>query len=100
LEGDPASVDFADLQARLSAVAPEMAETAWGHKYFSLMAPALIEPFHGADYQKHQLIKMLKMPGDGRYENARILVGVAALVNHLPDGNGGRSQVADKRVVS
>src|SRR5690606_41223568 len=25
---------------------------------------------------------------------------LCALVNHLPDGNGGRSQVADKRVVS
>jgi hypothetical protein len=56
LEGDPASVDFADLQARLSEVAPEMAETAWGHKYFSLMAPTLIEPIHGADYRKHQRV--------------------------------------------
>ena len=37
----------------------------------------ILEPFHGEEYQAHQLRKLLKLPGRGRYENARIFAGVA-----------------------
>lgn len=54
-----------------------MAETSWGHKYLALLFPHLLEPIHGTDYQRHQLRKLLKLPAEGRYANARIFVGVA-----------------------
>ncbi|MBK7402852.1 MAG: AAA family ATPase [Myxococcales bacterium] len=37
----------------------------------------MLEPFHGADYQTHQLHKLLKVEGRGRYENARVFRAVA-----------------------
>ena len=74
---DPAAVDYSALQDAIVKAAPDLAETSWGHKYFSLLFPEIIESFHGADYQEHQLLKLLKLPGRGRYENARIFAGVA-----------------------
>jgi 5-methylcytosine-specific restriction enzyme B len=74
----PADVDYGELQASLLRAAPEVAPSSWGHKYFALLAPKLLEPFHGSEYQSHQLHKLLKIPGDGRYESARIFAGVAS----------------------
>lgn len=73
----PSAIDYSALQDAMVAAAPDLAETSWGHKYFALLFPTIVEAFHGADYQLHQLYKLLKLPGRGRYENARIFVGVA-----------------------
>lgn len=77
LPRDPNDIDYAELQRAMERAAPELAETSWGHKYFALLFPDVLEPFHGVDYQTHQLFKLLKVPGSGRYENARIFAGVA-----------------------
>ena len=74
---DPMSIDFPALQESLATAAPELAETSWGHKYFSLLYPTILAPIHGKDYQEHQLYKLIKLPGSGRYENARYFVGIA-----------------------
>jgi 5-methylcytosine-specific restriction protein B len=74
---EPLSRDFKALQLAMQQAAPDLAESSWEHKYFSLMVPALIGPFHGVDYQNYQLIKLLRTPGQGRYENARLFLEVA-----------------------
>ena len=79
---DPAAIDYSALQDAIVKAAPDLAETSWGHKYLSLLFPAIIESFHGADYQEHQLLKLLKLPGRGRYENARIFAGVGEAARH------------------
>jgi 5-methylcytosine-specific restriction protein B len=71
------SVDYRALQSRMEVAAPDLVESSWAHKYLSLLFPNIIEPFHGAEYQAHQLYKLLKRPAPGRYENDRIFAGVA-----------------------
>jgi hypothetical protein len=50
-------VDYAAVQAQIQEVAPDLFESSWAHKYYSLLFPTLIEPFHAAEYQAHQLYK-------------------------------------------
>ncbi len=71
------AADYEHLQRRMREVAPDLAETSWGHKYFALLFPDLLEPFHGEGTQRHHLFKLVKMPRPGRYVNARLFVGVA-----------------------
>jgi 5-methylcytosine-specific restriction protein B len=80
LPADTEAIDYASLQEQMESAAPDVAETSWGHKYFALLFPKVLEPFHGQEYQAHQLRKLLKLPGRGRYENARIFAGVARQV--------------------
>lgn len=77
LPPDPDAIDYAALQDAVVEAAPDVAETSWGHKYLALLFPQILEPFHGEEYQAHQLRRLLKLPGRGRYENARIFAGVA-----------------------
>jgi 5-methylcytosine-specific restriction protein B len=77
LPANVAEIDYGELQMSMQRAAPDVAETSWGHKYFALLFPNVLEPFHGSGYQTHQLYKLLKVPGGGRYENARIFAGVA-----------------------
>ena len=87
-------IDYSALQESLEKIAPDIAESAWGHKYLSLLFPTLLPPIHGTGYEEHQL---LKLPGGGRYENARIFAGVAKqlgmtlhdLAATLQERNGG-----------
>lgn len=69
--------DYAELQRRIMVAAPELADTAWGHKYFSLLFPELLDDYHAIKYQKYHLIRLHKLPSDGRYENARFFAGIA-----------------------
>lgn len=70
-------VDYTELQGRLAEAAPELAGTSWGHKYFALVSQDLLEMMHGAETQRYHLLKLLKLPAEGRYENARIFSGIA-----------------------
>jgi 5-methylcytosine-specific restriction protein B len=75
---EPIRPDFAALQAEMQRVAPDLVDASWAHKYFSLIAPALIGPVHGLEHQRHQLVKALRAPGDGRYRNAGAFLELAA----------------------
>lgn len=74
--------DYSELQKNLLEMAPDVCETAWGHKYFSLMYPDKLEDFHVEHYQRFNLIKLLQVPpeGDGRYLSAG---RYAAIANEL-----------------
>ncbi|HZG66636.1 MAG TPA: hypothetical protein VEZ12_07820 [Herpetosiphonaceae bacterium] len=64
--------DYARLQAEMDRVAPDVSNLAWGHKYFSLLYPELLDDYHNPDYQRFHLIKLLQIPpsGNGRYIKA------------------------------
>ena len=67
------------LQDQLERVAPDVAESAWGHKYFSLLFPDKIDDFHNGEYQRFYLLKSLQeLPqGKGRYVCAGRFVTIA-----------------------
>ncbi len=75
-----AEPDFDDLQARLDELAPLVCDSAWGHKYLSVLYPALVSAFHSVPYQQYQLIKLVKRPTHKRYENARFFYYIARQV--------------------
>jgi 5-methylcytosine-specific restriction protein B len=70
---------YAKLQHRIEAVAPDVQDTAWGHKYFSLLAPERLDDYHVAAYQRFHLIKLGQLPPavSGRYASAGRFVGLA-----------------------
>jgi 5-methylcytosine-specific restriction enzyme B len=54
--------DYLQLQRKLEEVAPAVQDTAWGHKYLSLMFPDVLDDYHVASYQQYHLIRMLLLP--------------------------------------
>ena len=74
---------YATLQRELTAVAPDVENTAWGHKYFSLLCPNKLDDYHSPYYQRFHLIKALQEPpsGDGRYLVAGRYVELARQLN-------------------
>jgi 5-methylcytosine-specific restriction protein B len=60
---------YARLQSDLDRLAPDVGNTAWGHKYFSLLYPDKLDDYHNPAYQRFHLIRLLQTPpsGDGRY---------------------------------
>ena len=81
--------DYARLQADLDRLAPDVSDTAWGHKYFSLLFPDKLDDYHNPDYQRFHLIKLLQTPpvGEGRYLVAGRYVAISQElgmpINHL-----------------
>jgi 5-methylcytosine-specific restriction protein B len=81
--------EYGKLQEDLGKIAPSVNDTAWGHKYFSLLAPQKLDDYHVPDFQRFYLIKMLQVPpdGDGRYLCAGRYVAAAQElgipINHL-----------------
>lgn len=71
---------YAQLQADMAQVAPDVHDTAWGHKYFSLLYPDRLDDYHIPDFQRFYLIKMLQEPppDKGRYICAGRYVAIAA----------------------
>ena len=71
--------DYGALQRQLSEVAPDVQDSAWGHKYFSLLFPEILDTIHALSYQRYQLVRMLLPPpeGEGRYLAAALFVDVA-----------------------
>ena len=73
------------LQTRLQKVAPDVQDTAWGHKYLCLIFPKLLDDFHVVSYQQYHLVRMLQLPPNwedgynaGRYVCAGRYVALAA----------------------
>jgi 5-methylcytosine-specific restriction protein B len=77
LDGD--DEDYRRLQEEMIRLAPDVAETAWGHKYFCLLHPDKLEDFHVVNYQHFYLVKLLQPPpeGEGRYLAAGRFVAIA-----------------------
>lgn len=57
------------LQKEMDRVAPDVSNSAWGHKYFHMMFPEKIEDYHSLQFQRFYLVKLLQSPpeNDGRY---------------------------------
>jgi 5-methylcytosine-specific restriction protein B len=81
--------DYRELQARLDDTAPDVADTAWGHKYLSMLYPNKLDDYHVEHYHRFHLIKLLQVPpeGKGRYLGAGRYMAVAHKLdiplNHL-----------------
>ncbi|MEM4217791.1 MAG: AAA family ATPase [Candidatus Methanomethylicaceae archaeon] len=80
---------YAQLQADLAQIAPNIYDTAWGHKYLTLLYLDRLDDYHNPDFQRFYLIKMLiePPPGEGRYICAPRFVSAAQVLgiplNHL-----------------
>ncbi len=70
----------------MDRVAPDVNDTAWGHKYFSLLFPERLDDYHVANYQRFHLIKLLEKPpeGEGRYRCAGRFIAAARELGILP----------------
>ena len=81
--------EYAHLQRAMNSVAPKMSNTAWGHKYFSLLFPKKLDDYHVEEYGRFHLTKLLQRPpdGDGRYLAAGMFVRLSREIgwpiNHL-----------------
>lgn len=81
--------DYEKLQKEILDAAPDVADSAWGHKYLSLLFSELLDDYHSPIHQRFHLIKLLQMPPsiDGRYAAARPFVAIAGElgmpINHL-----------------
>ncbi|WP_426043107.1 McrB family protein [Brevundimonas sp. TWP2-3-4b1] len=88
--GDEAIDDaYRELQEEIMRAAPDVFDSAWGHKYFHLYAPAKLDDYHSGDFQRFQLIRLLQEPpkSNGRYVCAGRFVQLARAanlpINHL-----------------
>jgi 5-methylcytosine-specific restriction protein B len=81
------SKDYAALQREIEKVAGDVSDTAWGHKYLSMLFPDLLDDYHVVEYQRFHLIRMLERPPEGRYTAAGVFAEVAKQLqmpmNHL-----------------
>ncbi len=86
---DCSDSDYKVLQDQMDELAPDISDTAWGHKYFSLLYPTKLDDYHNADYQRYHLIKLLQIfpLARGRYifagRYAAIAKQVSLPLNHL-----------------
>jgi len=83
LAAKPEAVDYEALQKAMLASSPDVADLAWGHKYFSLLAPTVLDDYHAVHYQRFHLLKMLMAPpkDGGRYTAARGFLEAARELN-------------------
>ena len=81
--------EYSSLQNEMDRRAPDVSNTAWGHKYFSLLFPDRLDDYHAREYQIFHLLKLLKHPleGAGRYLAAGMFLRLARKfewpLNHL-----------------
>ena len=86
---DSDDAGYLALQHDLARVAPLVQDSAWGHKYLSLLHSDKLDDYYAAAYQRFHLIKMLQRPPDtdGRYVCAGRFVALSRLlqwpINHL-----------------
>ncbi len=92
LEGLPrnaSDAQYVGLQHEMNQLAPDICNTTWGHKYFSMLFPDKLDDFHAWFFQRFYLIKMLQIPiaPEGRFAVAgqymRIARELGIHVNNL-----------------
>ena len=89
LPADAGDEDYLKLQIDMNEQAPDVSDTAWGHKYFSLLFPDKLDCYHVPDYQRAHLIRMgvFPPPQEGRYVIAGRYVAITRQlgihINHL-----------------
>lgn len=98
LPGQADDLAYQMLQADLEREAPDIQNTAWGHKYLVLLFPDKLDDYHVASFQRYHLIRLLQLPpaGDGRYICAGRFLAIARevgitvwqLTNLLNERNG------------
>src|SRR5260221_2298533 len=61
--------DYKNLQQIMNKVAPNVSQSTWGHKYFSVLHPDIIDPIYIFSLQRFYLIKLLQKPpqDEGRF---------------------------------
>jgi 5-methylcytosine-specific restriction protein B len=77
---------YLSLQRDLKKVSPDIEDTAWGHKYLSLIFPDVLDDFHVASYQRYHLARMLQLPPrdkDGFAEGRFVCAGKFVALAHL-----------------
>ena len=76
LPRDAGDEEYLSLQHEMDRRAPDIGDSAWGHKYFSLLFPDKLDDYHAEEYQRFHLVKLLKRPPDGagRYLAAGMFV--------------------------
>ena len=69
LPHDPTDNNYFELQQKMEQDAPDINNTGWGHKYFSLLFTNKLDDYHNQSYQRFFLIKLLQTPPkhEGRY---------------------------------
>lgn len=81
LPTDASDAAYAQLQADMDRFAPNVSDSMWGHKYFSLLFPDKLDDYHVASFQRFYLIKLLQAdipsPKAGRYITAGRYVAIA-----------------------
>ncbi len=81
--------DYRNIQNSLLSEAPDVADRAWGRKYFSLLFPNILDDYHNPEWQKFHLLKLLIPPPEdtGRYLASFHFVAIARTMdiplNHL-----------------
>jgi 5-methylcytosine-specific restriction protein B len=71
---------YSELQKNINSGAPDVGNTAWGHKYFFMLNPYKLDDYHSPEYQRFHLIKLLQVPPneEGRYICAGRYVSLAS----------------------
>lgn len=73
--------DYRALQQNMNQHAPDVSNTSWGHKYFSLLYPDKLVSLHNTYYQRFHLVKLLQPniadERDGRYVMSGRFVALA-----------------------
>ncbi len=89
LPAEAGEADYAELQSGMDRIAPDVSNSAWGHKYFSLLFPEKLDDFHSPAWQRFHIIALLQMPPSrpDRYVPAVRFVALARelgiSINHL-----------------
>ena len=75
--------EYKKLQEDMDTFAPDVSNTSWGHKYFSMIYPDKLDDFHAPNFQRFYLYKLLLLPpeGDGRYIAAGYYISIAKQLN-------------------
>jgi len=70
---------YLKLQQDMDTLAPDVNDSSWAHKYFSLLFPDKLDDYHVQYLQRFHLIKMLQLPpaDEGRYLMAGRYVAIS-----------------------